>query len=93
MEMLRDEGKARSIGVSNFRISDLEESQKGANVSSRGFSLAITDCAPSPQVVPAVNQVRFEALWDARETFTLILTRMRPDRGSPLRIRQGEAPD
>lgn len=32
MEVLRDEGKAKSVGVSNFRISDLEESQKGAKV-------------------------------------------------------------
>ena len=35
MEMLRAEGKAKSIGVSNYRIMDLEETLKGAEVGTR----------------------------------------------------------
>jgi diketogulonate reductase-like aldo/keto reductase len=34
MEKVQAEGKTRSIGVSNYRIDDLEETLKTANVSS-----------------------------------------------------------
>lgn len=58
MERLQTEGKARSIGVSNYRIVDLEETSKTANVSQDSDVPSHALTMTVIQIVNSVNQVR-----------------------------------